>query len=184
MREKGSSFSSFSGLTQVLPAQPSVYREGAQGLGKRIWHLFQVHETDHDVARKPNPAWPKPRENCPHRDGSECKLSIKLPQSVEVVAPTDRATCWMAWRPWLTKRVWTATTPSSTEETDGFLHVFCSAKGWITCGSPCCTTAADGMDHGVPTNELGRRVLVGPVVHRAREGRDNGLVFVNVLRDA
>ena len=46
----------------------------------------------------------------------------------------------------------------------------------------CCTTAADGMDHRVPTKVKGRRVLVGPVVHRASQGRENGLVFVNVLR--
>ena len=70
-------------------------------------------------------------------------------QSVDEVAPTDRATCWMAWRPWLTKRVSPAATPSSKKETDGFLQVFCSAKGWIPCGCLCCTPAADGMDHGV-----------------------------------
>ena len=60
--------------------------------------------------------------------------------------------------------------------------VFCFAKGWIPCGSTCCTTAAGGMDYGVPTKVKGRRVLVRPVVHRASQGGANGLVFVNVLR--
>ena len=62
------------------------------------------------------------------------------------------------------------------------LQACCFAKGWIPCGSTCCTTAAGGMDYGVPTKVKGRRVLVRPVVHRASQGGANGVVFVSVLR--
>jgi hypothetical protein len=48
------------------------------------------------------------------------------------VRPTDRAGCWMAWRPWLTERASSATTPSSKLKTEkGMVACNCSPKGWI-----------------------------------------------------